>query len=162
MNKRLTASISVFSLFLLLAPTPVNAAAKAGAKCTKAGITEMVKGKSYTCAKSGKKLFWNKGVVIKTPTSTTALDSVNYKGTMIYGVRESKIIRRADTGVFYETDSRKESDFSAIRVKAFNEVNKKLGSLNHPNIEFVYDIRPSYPPYLIEFVKRELDKTAAL
>ena len=97
-----------------------------------------------------------------TPKPTTAIDYVNYKGVMIYGVRDSKLIRRADTGIFYETDSRKESDFSAIRVKAFNEVNKKLGSRDHPNIEFVYDIRPSYPPYLIEFVKRELDETAAL
>jgi hypothetical protein len=105
---------------------------------------------------------WNKGVAINTPTSSAASDSLNYKGVMVYGVRDSKLIRRADSGVFYETDSRKESDFSAIRVRAFNEVNKKLGSRNHPNIEFVYDIRPSYPPYLVEFTKRELDETAAL
>ena len=97
-----------------------------------------------------------------TPTPTTALDFVNYKGTMIYGVRDSKLIRRADTGIFYDTDSRSESDFSAIRVRAFAEVNKKLGNRDHPNIEFVYDIRPSYPDYLIEFTKRELDESAAL
>jgi hypothetical protein len=161
-NKRVIVFLSILSLSLSTLLIPATAAAKAGAKCTKAGITEVVKDKSYTCVKSGKKLVWNKGVVIKTPTSTTALDSVNYKGVMIYGVRDSKLIRQANTGVLYETDSRKESDFSAIRVKAFNEVNKKLGSRNHPNIEFVYDIRPNYPPYLIEFVKRELDETAAL
>ena len=39
-----------------------HAAAKAGAKCAKAGITEVVKDKSYTCVKTGKKLVWNKGV----------------------------------------------------------------------------------------------------
>jgi len=71
-------------LIVLLAITPLllssqistsHAAAKAGAKCTKVGITKVVKDKSYTCVKSGKKLVWNKGVVIKTPTSTTALDT---------------------------------------------------------------------------------------
>jgi len=37
---------------------PANAVAKAGAKCTKAGITEVVKDKSYTCVKTRKKLIW--------------------------------------------------------------------------------------------------------
>ncbi len=48
---------------------PVQAATpKAGAKCTKAGKTTTVAGKKYTCVKSGKKLVWNKGVVVKKPT----------------------------------------------------------------------------------------------
>ncbi|MFM1797056.1 MAG: hypothetical protein RL733_837, partial [Actinomycetota bacterium] len=163
---------------MVLVASNSYAAVKAGATCSKAGIKSVSAGKTYTCVKSGKKLVWNKGVAVPvakpspvptasptaTPTSApvTAIDSVNYKGVMIYGVQGSELIRRADTGIFYETDSRKESDFSAIRVKAFNEVNKKLGSREHSNIEFVYDIRPSYPPYLIEFVKRELDESAAL
>jgi hypothetical protein len=179
-------------LMMSLIAAPSFAAVKAGAKCTKAGATATASGKKFTCVKSGKKLLWNKGVTIKAapkpdlnpvfkpveptptpqatststptpiPTPTTGIDYVNYKGVMVYGVRDSKLIRRADTGIFYESDSRKESDFSAIRVKAFAEVNKKLGSRNHPNIEFVYDIRPSFPPALIDWVKRELDEDAAL
>ena len=83
MNKRLTASLSVFSLFLLLAPTPVNAAAKAGAKCTKVGITEVVKDKSYTCIKTGKKLVWDKGMKIqRTPTGNTAYMSAGMKAAL--------------------------------------------------------------------------------
>ena len=62
MNKRLIAFFSILSLFLSPPIIPVTAAAKAGAKCNKAGITEMVKDKSYTCVKTGKKLAWNKGV----------------------------------------------------------------------------------------------------
>ena len=176
-------SITLLLVMTLLASTFTAAIAKnpkSGASCTKLGITKDYKAKKYTCIKSGKKLVWNKGVAIKTaapavaptpspipsptssPTSNTVLDSVNYKGMMIYGVRDSKLIRRADSGTFYETDSRRESDFSTIRVRAFNEVNKKLGSRDHPNVEFVYDIRPSFPDYLIEFVKRELDEGAAL
>ena len=48
-------------------PTTANAAAKAGAKCAKAGITEVVKDKSYTCVKAGKKLAWNKGIKVMQP-----------------------------------------------------------------------------------------------
>ena len=42
------------------APTP-----KAGAICAKQGLTQNYSGKKYTCVKSGKKLVWDKGVVIK-------------------------------------------------------------------------------------------------
>ena len=40
------------------------AAAKAGSACTKAGSKSVSGGKSYTCVKSGKKLVWDKGVLI--------------------------------------------------------------------------------------------------
>ena len=62
MNKKLIAFFSILSLSLSLSQAPANAVAKAGAKCAKAGITEVVKDKSYTCVKTGKKLVWNKGV----------------------------------------------------------------------------------------------------
>ena len=62
MNKRLIAFLSIISLFLTLATFPVNAAAKAGAKCTKAGITSVASSKTYTCVKSGGKLKWSIGV----------------------------------------------------------------------------------------------------
>ena len=66
------------SLFVTLTFTfaaffhPVASAAKTpktGAPCTKLKATQIYKGKKYTCIKSGKKLVWNKGVVVKvTPT----------------------------------------------------------------------------------------------
>jgi hypothetical protein len=50
---------------------PLHAAApKTGAKCTKKSATATNGGKLFTCIKSGKKLVWNKGVVIKKPTPT--------------------------------------------------------------------------------------------
>ena len=57
----------VIAIFLLIAlATPVQAATpKAGTKCTKAGATATAGGKKFTCIKSGIKLVWNKGVVIK-------------------------------------------------------------------------------------------------
>ena len=58
MNKKVIAFLSVFILFLSTPLISANAVAKAGAKCAKAGNTEVVKGKSYTCIKTGKKLVW--------------------------------------------------------------------------------------------------------
>ena len=53
---------------LLSLSSPVYAAApKAGSKCTKAGQTSTSAGIKYTCVKSGEKLVWNKGVVVKAP-----------------------------------------------------------------------------------------------
>jgi hypothetical protein len=43
---------------------PAIGAVKAGSSCTKAGIKSVNAGKTYTCVKRGKKLVWNKGVLI--------------------------------------------------------------------------------------------------
>jgi len=48
----------MFSVFLTLSLIPVNAAAKAGSKCTKVGAKSVVNDKTYVCTKSGKKLTW--------------------------------------------------------------------------------------------------------
>ncbi len=59
-----------FAIILLLTlASPVQAATpKAGAKCSKAGITATAAGKKFTCVKSGTKLVWNKGVAVKAAT----------------------------------------------------------------------------------------------
>ena len=85
MTKKLIAFLSILSLFLSIPFMPANAAAKAGAKCSKAGITEVVKGKTYTCVKTGKKLAWNNGVKVETTTkqSVQSLSLANMKKAMI-------------------------------------------------------------------------------
>ena len=75
MNKRLITFLPILSLFLSLPLIPVNAAAKAGGTCSKAGITSVVSGKTYTCIKSGKKLVWNKGVAVAKPTQITPVNA---------------------------------------------------------------------------------------
>lgn len=53
------------------------AAVKAGAACTKAGATSVVSNKKFTCIKSGKKLVWDKGVVVKkTPVQVPEIPKV--------------------------------------------------------------------------------------
>jgi hypothetical protein len=45
---------------------PANAATvKAGTKCNKHKATTTIKGMKYTCIKSGNKLVWSKGVLVK-------------------------------------------------------------------------------------------------
>jgi hypothetical protein len=64
MNKRLIAFLSILTLLALFPLNPASATAKTGAKCTKVGIKSVVGTKTFTCIKSGKKLIWNKGVVV--------------------------------------------------------------------------------------------------
>lgn len=62
---RRTAVLAALGTTLLslqaLAVTPP----KSGSVCPKSGITQNFQGKKFTCIKSGKKLVWDKGVVIK-------------------------------------------------------------------------------------------------
>ena len=65
-------------------PTTATAATKAEAKCQKVGVKSVVGAKTFTCIKSGKKLVWNKGVVIstKTPNKTTPPMSAGVKAAL--------------------------------------------------------------------------------
>ena len=108
MNKKLIAFFSILSLFLSTPLIPANAAAKAGAKCNKAGITEVVKDKSYTCVKTGKKLAWNKGVkvVAAIPKAPTSFDDLvqNYEGIAYsaWSKSRTKIIASTKTDVNFK------------------------------------------------------------
>ena len=64
MNKKSITFLSVLSLFLSMSVIPVNAATKAGGACKKVGIKSVVANKTFTCIKSGRKLVWNKGILI--------------------------------------------------------------------------------------------------
>ena len=58
--------LAVLIAVSLLGVAPANAATvKAGTKCNKHKATTTVKGMKYTCIKSGSKLVWSKGVLVK-------------------------------------------------------------------------------------------------
>jgi hypothetical protein len=80
-NKKVI-SFLLLSALLTSPLTNANAAVKAGSACKTAGLTSAVSGKTFTCIKSGKKLVWDKGVVLeksftpsKAPTSFEDLPS---------------------------------------------------------------------------------------
>ena len=90
MNKRLIAFLSVLSLFLSSPLSPANAAPKAGVKCTKPGNIEVVKGKTFTCIKSGKKLVWDKGVSQSPGKNTSAREQAFNSLRLIYNSNKDK------------------------------------------------------------------------
>jgi hypothetical protein len=53
---------ALIALSLVASITPVQAAVKAGNKCTILGQKKSAGGKEFTCIKSGKKIVWNKGI----------------------------------------------------------------------------------------------------
>jgi M6 family metalloprotease-like protein len=60
-------------LSLSLLPAYSATPPKAGSVCSKQGVTKTYKDRKYTCIKSGKKLVWNRGVVVKKATPTPTL-----------------------------------------------------------------------------------------
>ena len=169
MKKRLVLPIA-WALAIGVLATSADAAKSPspGSPCSPAGTSRTVKGVKFTCVKNGKKSVWSSTKAApadSAPTTTTTTipaDSLSYKDKMIYGVKDAQLTRKATSGTYFDTDSRAVSAFAAIRQRAYSELNPANLSTSHPNIEFVYDIRPSFPASIIEYTKRELDLTAAL
>lgn len=175
-------------LSLTLVTSAASAAVKAGATCSKLGATSTSAGKKYTCIKSGKKLVWNKGVTVLAPKPTvsptpTALPSPSPTPTSTPiptptptldrnkgALRGSQFIYRINNGVlerlisgsneYTSTDSRLESEFDQIRVKAFKEIHNYQTTGSHSNIEIIYSITENYPKDIAEAVKIGVEFTA--
>ncbi len=118
MNKRLIAFLSVLSLFLSSPLSPANAAAKAGAKCTKPGNIEVVKGKTFTCIKSGKKLVWNKGVSQTTGKNISAREQAYNSVRLIYNANQGKLSKNKIQIISHS--SVKQSVVSEVRNRTTN------------------------------------------
>ena len=102
MKKKLISFLSILSLSLSLPLIPANAAIKAGGVCTKVGITSVVSGKTYTCIKSGKKMAWNKGVVVtKSTPSTLEYELQNSNGRVTLVLTSDEISRQLKTKGIY-------------------------------------------------------------
>jgi hypothetical protein len=75
MAKRTLSVLMAVALCVAPFPQASAATAKAGATCSKLKATSIVKGRKFTCVKSGKKLVWDKGVTVKAsvtkPSPTT-------------------------------------------------------------------------------------------
>ena len=67
MKKSLAVGLS-FGLALFAISAFAATPPKTGAICTKVGLTQNYNGMKYTCIKSGKKLVWDKGVLITQPS----------------------------------------------------------------------------------------------
>ena len=166
---------SLIALALFLVPMNAIAAVKAGDPCKKAGTTATANGKKYTCIKSGKKLVWNKGVAIAapkptstaTPTSASSPSTTSTpapskdlnrgyirNGQFVYRVVNGVLERRIyDSNDYASIDTRQESEFDAIRVKAYKEMRSLLSVSGHPRINIQYSITDNYPKAHSEAIK---------
>ena len=80
MAKRSLSYLLVIALCIVPFPQANASNAKAGVKCTKLKATLIVKGKKFTCIKSGKKLVWDKGVLVKPAITCPKLDTADQAG----------------------------------------------------------------------------------
>jgi hypothetical protein len=71
--------------------TPAVGAVKPGATCTKAGSSSIVSGKKFTCIKNGKKLVWDKGVLVAKVPSQPASTEVPAQSEQISPVPDTKM-----------------------------------------------------------------------
>ena len=63
-NMKKLLRLLALALLMVLITSNSYAAVKAGSACSKVGSKSVSGGKSYTCVKSGKKLVWDKGVLV--------------------------------------------------------------------------------------------------
>ncbi len=82
MRKRLIALLVITPLLLSSQIYASNAAAKAGAKCSKVGSKSVVGSKTFTCIKSGNKLIWDKGITKSNSSGTASSLSAGIKAAI--------------------------------------------------------------------------------
>lgn len=68
-------TVALVLVIAFLSPLHSVAAVKAGDKCSKLNATSTNAGKKFTCIKSGNKLIWNKGQVVKAAVAPAAAAS---------------------------------------------------------------------------------------
>lgn len=147
MSKRLVTFFSILIFILSTLIIPANAAAKAGARCTKAGAVEVLKGKTYTCVKTGKKLLWNKGIVQKNPKS-----GVNQPSQQLF----------VDDGAIPTSFDNLYQNFLGIPSKIWNDAQSLVTAGNYStNFEMNFGPNSQFPPSSVLPVKY-LEKASKL
>ncbi|MEY2828094.1 MAG: hypothetical protein RLZZ183_1213 [Actinomycetota bacterium] len=90
MRKRLIVLLVITPLLLSSQIYASNAAAKAGAKCSKVGSKSVVGSKTFTCIKSGNKLIWDKGASQSSGKNIDAREQAYNSVRLIYNTYQNK------------------------------------------------------------------------
>lgn len=133
---------------------PAQGAVKVGAKCATVNSKVVAKKVNLVCSKSGSKLKWVKSSDVTTYASGPT-------GRLVYRVIDGNQQRLSSAKDWLKTDSRKESEFDAIRVAAYKSISGIVSDPTSANIVFEYFIRPSYPKEIAEVVKAQSIKVGA-
>ena len=118
---------------LMMGSMPLsNAAVTPGSKCPKSGLKQTYKGKTYTCIKLGKRLYWNNGtrVVISkptpmptpipTPTPTPSPTPTPMPQPCVASVNSFKV------GLAYDIGGRGDKSFNDLAAVGLDEAIRKL------------------------------------
>lgn len=143
--------LAVIISLLTLFNSPVNAAVREGGTCTKLGTISKVNSYQFRCVKSGKKVTWQR-----------IADQITSKQDVFYRLNNGVLERRAFTGKFHNSDSRSAKDFSPIRSKAFEEMNKLVGNSAAPNIELSFDLRDGFPTEIRDYNLKKIKESFAV
>lgn len=82
---------------------------------------------------------------VSTTTLPTISDQVNVHTNIFYRLNQNVLERRSSSGYYFSNDSRSQSSFHPIRVKAYNQIKSLNKSSGHSNVQFIWDIRPEFP-----------------
>ena len=132
-------------------PLPSYSAVRDGASCSKVGSITKVNSYQFRCVKTGKKVTWQRIV-----------DQISSKQDVFYRLNNGVLERRAFTGTFHKSDSRSPKDFSPIRAKAFEEMNKLVKNPATPNIELNFDLRDGFPTEIREYNLKKIRESFAV
>ena len=116
--KRTSAALIVFALLVTTFQFSANAAAKAGAKCTKVGSKSVVGAKTFTCMKSGTKLIWNKGASQSPGKNISAREQAYNSVRLIYNANKAYSPKN-DIQIISHS-SIKQSEVSEVRNRTTN------------------------------------------
>ncbi len=150
MRTRLIALAIIFLSSTLVAPS-ADAAVRDGALCSKVGSITKVNSYQFRCVKTGKKVTWQRIV-----------DQISSKQDVFHRLNNGVLERRAFTGTFHKSDSRSPKDFSPIRAKAFEEMNKLVKNPATPNIELNFDLRDGFPTEIREYNLKKIRESFAV
>jgi hypothetical protein len=156
LNMRKWGAVLVGGVILLSTAAPVIAAApKAGASCSKLGITSTSAGIKYTCVKSGKKLVWNKGVAAPKPTPTpTAI------GDPIGAVGSTPTPTPTPSPTPTPTPTVKPVVENATAKKAFDII--QSARVQNPQLTYTYKIGSYAAPDVAKVVQRYVENAAQI
>ena len=129
--------VLVLGAILLMTGLPANAAVKAGASCSAIGSKKISGDKEFTCKRSGTKLVWNKGVVVK--SSTGAKNTSKSKVISFLDFKKSK--PKEDL-----TSSNLGKNYAYVPYLAWAKSGEKISKFEPTNLKLTVLVGPNTDP----------------
>ena len=134
---------SLIGAFFLFSIYPAFSASIAGTKCTKVGTNKTIANIKYTCIKSGSKLLWNKGVVIKTAPKVIPTPATSTSPSPSPSPSTSVSPTSTPAPSASQSPS-KTVDIDPIRLAAFQSAQGFKCGNTFSNISFTRDVGPNF------------------